>query len=266
MRITWVTDPHLDFVPKEQRDDFVDLVAKEEPDALFLTGDIARSLMIVICLRRFAKGLTCPTYFVLGNHDYYGSSIAKVRQQMKELCTESEKLVWLPAAGVIELTPEVCLIGHGGWGDGLAGNAEKSPIILNDWHYIEELAIMDKKERLARLAALGQEAAAHLEKCINDALGRYKQILILMHVPPFREACWHNGEISDDDWAPHFTNEAAGKVLLAAARNNPHVAFTVFCGHTHSDGVARMEKNLLVNTGDAIYRAPAVQETFILPG
>jgi len=32
----------------------------------------------------------------------------------------------------------------------------------------------------------------------------------------------------------------------------------------HLDFVARMAPNLLVNTGDAVYRDPAVQETFEL--
>ena len=265
MRVTWVTDPHLDFVPKEERDDFVALVAAEQPDALFLTGDIGRAKIILDCLGRFEKGLQCPTYFVLGNHDYYGSSISEVREKVQEFCRLRDKLVWLPAANVVELTKDICLIGHGGWGDAVAGNAWESPIVLNDWHYIRELAIFDKKERLTKLKKLGEEAASHLKKCIELAVRNYKQCLILTHVPPFREACWHNGEISDDDWAPHFTNVATGEILRQAALDNPAVAFTVFCGHTHSDGVARMEPNLLINTGDAVYRDPAVQESFILP-
>lgn len=36
------------------------------------------------------------------------------------------------------------------------------------------------------------------------------------HVPPFREASWHQGRISDDDWLPHFTCKAVGDVLREA--------------------------------------------------
>jgi hypothetical protein len=29
------------------------------------------------------------------------------------------------------------------------------------------------------------------------ALGRFRHVVVLTHVPPFREACWHEGRISD---------------------------------------------------------------------
>ncbi|MFM7113065.1 MAG: Eco57I restriction-modification methylase domain-containing protein, partial [Planctomycetota bacterium] len=38
---------------------------------------------------------------------------------------------------------------------------------------------------------------------------------VATHVPPFREACWHEGELSDDQWAPHFTSVVMGDALRA---------------------------------------------------
>lgn len=267
MRISWVTDPHFDFIDEQGRAAFIASIAAEESDALFLTGDIARAANLLDCLAMFDELLSVPTYFVLGNHDYYGSSIATVRRQVAAFCLSRERLHWLSVAPCpISLGSSRSLIGHGGWGDGKIGDAWNSPINLSDWYYIEELLAADKGERLDRLARLGEEAARHIAQqlALAEAAG-HRQIYVLTHVPPFREACWHNGEISDDDWAPHFTCAAVGEVLLHFARSNPDVALTVFCGHTHGAGVARLAPNLLVNTGKAVYRLPEIQETFTLP-
>ena len=63
---------------------------------------------------------------------------------------------------------------------------------------------------------------------------RFQHIMVLTHVPPFREACWHEGRISDDNWLPHFTCKAVGDVLIEAMAANPDHRMTVLCGHTHS--------------------------------
>jgi hypothetical protein len=40
----------------------------------------------------------------------------------------------------------------------------------------------------------------------------------------------------------------------------PDRNMTVFCGHTHSSGVAQILPNLLVKTGGAVYGKPQIQE------
>ena len=45
-------------------------------------------------------------YFVLGNHDYYGSSLTVVREKIVAISLQSSSLYWLPSAGVVELTAE----------------------------------------------------------------------------------------------------------------------------------------------------------------
>ena len=81
----------------------------------------------------------------------------------------------------------------------------------------------------------------------------------MTHVPPFREACWHEGQISDDAWLPHFACKAVGDRLTALARAHPEHTLTVLCGHTHSAGVAWILPNLKVYTGAAEYGNPIVQ-------
>jgi hypothetical protein len=95
---------------------------------------------------------------------------------------------------------------------------------------------------------------------LPDALARFREVLVLTHVPPFREACWHEGRISDDAWLPHFACQAAGEVLAGALAARPDCRMTVLCGHTHSPGEAQVLPNLRVLTGGARYGEPRVQQ------
>ena len=162
------------------------------------------------------------------------------------------------------LTDAACLVGHDTWGDGRLGNAAGSPVILNDFLLIQELASLDRPALLGRLNALGDEAAAHLAGQLPAALANFAHVYVLVHVPPFREACWHEGRISDDDWLPFFTCRAVGDVLAAAMRQHPERRMTVLCGHTHSPGAAQVSPNLEVKTGAARYGSPRVQEVLVV--
>ena len=83
-------------------------------------------------------------------------------------------------------------------------------------------------------------------------------------VPPFRAACWYEGEISDDEWAPHFVCQAMGRAILDVAGIHPGKEVTVLCGHTHSGGESHPAPNVKVITGAAEYGAPSVTQTFDL--
>lgn len=226
-------------------------------DAVVLGGDTGQARSVVGYLDTVATAGR-PTYFVLGNHDFYGGSISGVRR-IQALCRDRRDLSWLPDAGVVALTDQTCLVGHDGWGDGRLGDYWALRVQLNDFLLIEELAGLSDRDRLARLNALGDEAAAHLRAVLPEALDRFGHVLVAIHVPPFRDACWHEGRISDDDWLPHFTCAAAGEVLRAEAARQPDRAISVLCGHTHGAGEVLIAPNLRVITGGAAYGRPAIQ-------
>jgi predicted MPP superfamily phosphohydrolase len=96
------------------------------------------------------------------------------------------------------------------------------------------------------------------------ALERYPLVIVATHVPPFKEACWHEGKLSNDDWLPFFTCKSVGDVLLEAARGKPDHRLEVLCGHTHGAGVAELAPNLIVRTGGAEYGRPELQGVFDL--
>jgi Icc-related predicted phosphoesterase len=112
---------------------------------------------------------------------------------------------------------------------------------------------------------VGQDqASAHLASILPEAMHGFKQVIVLTHVPPFREAAWHKGSISNDDFLPFFSCKAVGDVLIKAALQNPEKSIMVLCGHTHSAGVVQIAPNLLVKTGDAEYGAPKLNELMLI--
>jgi hypothetical protein len=159
----------------------------------------------------------------------------------------------------VALTPGVALVGHDGWADARLGDYERSLVMMNDYKLIAELAAHGKRDRWPILQALGDEAAAHIRTVLPKALERYPHVLLATHIPPLREACWHEGRLSDDEWAPHFTCKAMGDAILEIMRDYPQQKLTVFCGHTHSPGQCRPLANVEILTGGAKYGLPAIQ-------
>lgn len=261
IRLAWLTDLHLNFLRPAALDAFLASLADTEADALLLGGDTGEAHDLAGFLNRIDAVVQRPTHFVLGNHDFYRGTIAGVRDKVRQLCKTLPRLRYLPDAGVVPLTPDTCLVGHDGWGDGRLGDYYGSDVMLNDFALIGEFRGFweTKDERLAKLHALGDEAAAHLRAALPGALSKFRHVVVLTHVPPFREACWHEGKVSDDNWLPFFTCKAVGDALREAMEAAPDRRMTVLCGHTHGSGDADVLSNLRVLTGGAVYGKPCVQ-------
>lgn len=259
-RLAWATDIHLNFLEPPQVEAFCREVEAAAPDAFLVTGDVAEARTVGPDLWKLAQRLARPVYFVLGNHDFYGSSIARVREAMDVLLASAPELTWLTRQTVVPLTDETGLVGHDSWADGRFGSGPRSPVMLNDFIRIEELAWLSVEERFAQLARLGDEAAEHFRRVLPEAFERFSRILLMTHVPPFREACWHEGQVSNDDFLPHFACKAVGDVLREEMQARPDRDLTVLCGHTHGRGYVEILPNLRVKTGAARYGAPAIEE------
>lgn len=261
-RVIWLTDVHLNFVTAPALARFRESIENCRPDAVLIGGDVAEAPTFAQFLLDFATDSTWPTYFVLGNHDFYYGSIRATRSRARVLHDENPRLIWLNTAGVVPLTSQVALIGHDGWADARFGDYERSLVMMNDYRLIDELAAVKKAERWPMLRSLGDEVAAHLRATLPDALRTYPQVVFLTHIPPFREACWYQGQISNDEWLPHFTCQAAGLAILEIMREHPASRLTVLCGHTHSPGECHPLPNVHVLTGRAEYGAPEIQRVF----
>jgi predicted phosphodiesterase len=264
-RYAWLTDIHLNFLSKDELEGFLATIRSESPDGVLISGDIGESHNLHRYLLELERAWEIPIWFVLGNHDFYRSSAAVVRQAVAELCKGSTYLHWLPAEGVVELGYGTGLVGHDGWADGRAGDYYNSDILLNDYWLIRELADLSPRERYSRLNAFGDEAAEHFRKVLPPALERFAHLYVLIHSPPFAEACWYMGKQSGPAWLPHLACQAAGEVLREAMQAHPDRQMTVLCGHTHGAGVAEILPNLTVITGGAQYKKPALQRIIDVP-
>lgn len=263
-RIVWLTDPHLNHITHEQASAFLVRVAATEADAVLIGGDFSESRDVIRFLELIDDALPMPIYFVLGNHDYYFSSIRTLRDQVQQLCQARPKLHYLSQLGVCELSPNVGLLGHDGWADARYGDYARSLVMMYDYTLIEELAGVSKIDRLPILRQLGDEAAAHIRQFLPEALDKYSQVYLLTHIPPLREACWHQGQISNDEWAPHFTCKAMGDAILEIMRDYRARQLTVLCGHTHGAGQCRPLENVHIITGAAEYGKPEITGVFEL--
>jgi predicted phosphohydrolase len=265
VRASWLTDIHLNFLKPLALKAFYDRVAAERPDAVLITGDIAESDSVAKVLEEMAQHTGAAVYFVLGNHDYYRSSIRTVREKVGRI----KRATWLQNAAPVQLTPTVAMVGVDGWGDGRCGDPA-SKIKLSDWQLIEDFRKLkdDVKARLELLQRLGANEA----RALRDRLSHVPatpELIVLTHVPPFPEACVYEGEQSNDQWLPWFTCISTGEVLATYAAEHPQQKITVLCGHSHGIGTHQAAPNLTVRTGGwpagaQEYGNPVVQDTLEL--
>lgn len=262
MKVAWLTDIHLEFLNKATRALFVRSLRDAAPDILLISGDIAQAPSLEEHLTYLAREVMRPIYFVLGNHDFYLGSIAEVRADVRKFTAQENGLHWLGAGGVVRLTNRTNLVGHDGWCDGRLGDYQHSGVRLNDFLLIDELSNLSKEALFETLNRLGDEAAAHFRRTLPEALETADHVVVVTHVPPFRESAWYNGRPCDPYWLPFFSCKAVGDVLSEFMQQYPNRRMTVLCGHTHGGGTSQILPNLTTVTGPAEYRSPVIQTIF----
>jgi predicted MPP superfamily phosphohydrolase len=264
MRLIWLTDIHLNFVPAPELNRLTHAIKREQPDAVAISGDIAEAPNCAFYLQLLAQALACPLYFVLGNHDYYRGDFETVAEMTRDACARVVDLHWLNDSGVIELTRSTALIGHDGWADGRMGDYATSEIMMTDYALIEDFIGLDKAQRGKLLNRLGDEAAAQIRKVLTEALTRYEKVYLVTHVPPFVEGCVYEGQPTRADFLPHFGCQALGAALGEIMARYPDKRLTVLCGHTHQPVRVQIADNLWSWTGAAEYGKPRIEQVFQL--
>lgn len=276
-RLLFTTDLHLDFCEEEQIRAFCDRMKAKKPDGIVITGDISNAIdlkdhlgFLDVCM-----GGVCPIFFILGNHDYYGSSIAHVRSEMDRLFVYTDahkaagaaRLGYLGNSGVIPLTEDTALVGHDGWYDGLYADWFRSNVQLRDYYVIQDL---DDNHcplanlRFAKLMELARISTEYVTEQTEKAFVDFDHVFVATHVPPFRESAVYNGKISDSNWMPHFSSMIMGDALRVLANKYPQKRLTVLCGHSHGSADVSFASNLRCLTGFAEYHNPMIVKIFEL--
>jgi predicted phosphohydrolase len=239
-------------------------VDESGPDAVFLTGDITNAEHLEKHFKFLDKLISCPVYFVLGNHDFYKSSIAEVRKKVDKITDKSKTLTWMDRSEPIKLNDHTTLVGHSGWNDGRSGDFEGSDYEPADFWEIEDFKDLDDSKRLKLMKKLAGEAVEHVKKILPEACQSAREIILLTHVPPYKEACWYESETSDERHQPFFSSKVLGEAIDEIMADYPDNKLTVYCGHTHHSGQVKIADNIEVYTGAATYGFPVVQRTFYI--
>ncbi len=177
-----------------------------------------------------------------------------------DMTKDFENLIWLNAVDQVSLSTDTVLVGHDSWADGRFGDFNLSSVELNDFYLIDELKTRNRTLRLSSIQELANDAVEHFRRVLPIAIKKHKKIIVLTHVPPFREATWHEGQLSGEDWLPFFSCKVVGEVLKEFMEQHPKIEMIVLCGHTHSSGQCEILPNLKVVTGKAEYGAPQIQQ------
>ena len=254
----WCTDVHSEFCHGDIMNRWVEKVKAYQPAGLILSGDLGTAGSLGKFFEFLDEKFEFPTFFVLGNHDFYGGSIADVCNEVRKICESNKKLIYLDLSKPVALSENVGLIGHSGWADGKAGSGDQSPVELNDYVRIREFRDLNISERHRLMEKLSQISVQHIDKVLPAALDQFKRVIVVTHAPPFVEAAWYMGNPSEPDYLPHFSNPSLGEVIKKHALLYPKKKISVLCGHTHSGGVSQILPNLTVYAGTAEYRDPDI--------
>jgi len=251
MKLALISDPHFDHIrDRAIRGDFKRAIRAANVDAIVITGDIAEASTLANAVGKVRNDPGLPVYYILGNHDFYGGSIAEVRAIARRLGG------WLgdPNGVPYDLGSGACLVGVDGWYDFRAGRCERTRIAMNDWWRIQDFATLSAGAIVAASRALAEQSAELATTKLQAAVqAGYTRILLATHVPPFVECATHEGQPSDADWAPIMTNVTLGDALYAFATEHPDVHLDVLAGHTHDRCDRMVAPNLRVRVGRAEY-------------
>ena len=264
MKLAWLTDIHLNFIDLARREQFYQEIIDSLCDGILISGDIAEATCIKELLQELSHFIKKPLYFVLGNHDYYRGQVNEVQREMTDLTKSNEHLFWLPASEPLQINDTTILVGQDGWADGRLGNYYDSRVVLNDSRMIADLfqeKILGRSQLLAKMQQLADHDAEQLRIQLIEAVKKQPQrIIVLTHIPPFKEVCLHEGKINNDDWLPYFSSKATGEVLKDICMTYPDIHFLVLCGHTHDKAKYNPLPNLQVEAGHAEYNRPEIQK------
>lgn len=278
MRLAWLSDLHLDTLgnsttgdarpPVEKLMEFAKSLraAEEDHDGLVFTGDVADGHETEDYFAILGGSFRKPFYFVLGNHDYYGGSLALGKARVRRHIAKYEHLHWLTEMEVVGLDDDTCILGHDGMYDGRMGLGRETKMFVADFQsygisdFFDAISI-GRNPLFDRIQTEAQKSTDAIEERLMQAIRcDFKRILIVTHVPPFHEASYFRGRRSPDHSAPWYGNDCLGEMLLSVCRRYPEREFLVLCGHSHARRDWYALDNLFVRCGKAkIGRVPTIQ-------
>lgn len=280
-KFAWCTDVHLDFLDREGRnaikERFLSPISRAGFEGLIVTGDVSLSDDIVRHLDMIDQVLNVPVYFVLGNHDFYGSSFEEVRRRVQAFCMGSVNMKYMTGAGHISLSSSIAIVGDDGWYDARYGDPHTSSLVMSDWLRItdysrngamrvNEVGLVPHRKTIVGISRkFADEAAERVKTAVSNAAETHRTVVVLTHVPPWPKAHKHSRKTNHIASHPWYTSKATGDAIESVAAEHPNVKFEVFCGHTHGKADLVVSHNITCHVGGSEYGSPRVAGTIILP-
>lgn len=247
------TDLHLNLVWPLSVHLLVRHINKEDPEAVFLTGDISSGPLLEFHLKQLARGVKCPIYFVLGNHDYHKRSIEGTHADVRRICATHSNMHWMTDEDVISLNDEVALVGTEGWYDAEVGDPGWIRY-TSDWFLMPDLLFLDNMDqRIERFRDMAKKSAQLIGARIEKALETHKDVFVLTHVPPWTECTRDRGTFFENFWLPYNTNTIMGQTIEAVMQDRKKKHCTVLAGHTHTETWVRVRRNIECHVSKANY-------------
>jgi hypothetical protein len=255
-----MTDLHLDQADSKSTSQFLKKLEGEEYDMALITGDVASSQHLSEHLTMLARACgRRPLYITLGNHDFYGSSIAGTLQLIEKVCGQVPNLHHLSSGGTVDLGNRAVLVGGDGWADGQWRGCKTKDINSPDHYSILDFQGLNKWERIRKMRSLGQESAVSIMNRLKPAMRFKSHIYIASHIPAFRTSALFDGKPCDANHQPHFVHAQLGAMLIWTAKRNSSTRFTVLSGHTHSECKDVILANLTSIVGGHRKHRPDIQ-------
>lgn len=261
-KFIWMTDVHLDCFSEKNRRKWCEEKKKEIPKedvaGILITGDIASSSSVFDCVELIRSVFELPVYYVFGNHDVWGTSMSWLHAEAQRRSSKEKSICWMGSVDFIDAGGKIAIIGHDSWYDTRNGIFNVD-FAMEDWFRISEFRSSTRsiKEVCQEFSSI---AVDHITKNCKIAIENGKtEIVILMHVPPFKESCFYKGKSTEDYALPVFSSKIMGEALNLLSLEYPDVNFLVLCGHTHSPSDIRFSNNLRVIVGESRYYHPSLQ-------
>src|SRR6516225_3861508 len=112
--LTWLTDPHLEFCSHRTRYQLYHSINQAAGEIVIITGDLSAGSHRLAQYTELAEQIKKPVYFVLGNHDRYGTTFANTEAVVDRVTTLFSHMVRLNGSQVIALNKSVALVGVDG--------------------------------------------------------------------------------------------------------------------------------------------------------
>ena len=245
--LVFFADLHLERMEYPERRNFLRGIALRKEQIVVLGGDIALALSTPLFLSEIA--IACSekrVCFVLGNHDFFGDSVSRMKRIISYQCSHYTNLHFLDRGDVIQIGgTKSCLIGDSGWADARCGLKHRTYAPCREFELVEELRRGNRSESFQAMRFLADASAKMIGKSLEKAAAlRFNHIIVVTHVPPFHQAVKFHGKENSPIRLPFYVNVALGTKLLSFAKKHRNLKITVLCGHTHSAQICRIARNI----------------------